>query len=362
MKRTLLILALVALAGLACGQSIVIGPAPQPGAVAVAKGPGFVAGRAAVINSGGKLDGAAGTLSNCVKVDGSSGPCGNGSGGGGDTTYVAVASNSPTAYVGTSAGCPGSLATGQVYLFKPDITNNGTAPTFNPCGFGAATIVEVNGDPLAASELDVTGSICQVTYTGSAYLLAPLLCSTGPAYIAMQHIAFSTVPNPPSGQLAFGFDTSNGDHLSVRNHAGAIADLQPPLRQTKCYVAGKNNGDSVLVDADLGPQAAWFRVDGAWTLLEVAVSADAGTPSSIPGRLHAGSVASVLSSALATAANGGVACANAGGGTGLDGSTTCSAKLQNTAFATGDWITLVSGTAGGVAVEMSICLTFAVNP
>jgi hypothetical protein len=131
-------------------------------------------------------------------------------------------------------------------------------------------------------------------------------------------------------------------------------------RRTNCLTIGANNGPA-LADTDLGPRARQYFVNAPYTLVEVEVAADAGTPRIIVGRSHAGSISNVTSAALATASNGGIACANGGGTTGIDGVTTCSNTLQNTAFAVGDWITLVSGTAGGTAKEMTVCFTFTVN-
>jgi hypothetical protein len=85
------------------------------------------------------------------------------------------------------------------------------------------------------------------------------------------------------------------------------------------------------------------------TILEMDVNADGGTPNVIVGRNHAGTISNIVSSALATAASGGIACSNTGGTTGLNGVTTCSATLQNTSLAVGDYLELVSGTAGGTA-------------
>lgn len=132
-------------------------------------------------------------------------------------------------------------------------------------------------------------------------------------------------------------------------------------RRTVCNVIGANNGASVLVNGDLGPQTRQYFVPGAWTLVEFEVSADSGTSNIIAGKSHAGSITNLTSSALATGALGAIACSNTGGTTGIDGATTCSSTLQNTSFAAGDWLSLVSGTADGTAHEFTACATFTVN-
>ena len=97
------------------------------------------------------------------------------------------------------------------------------------------------------------------------------------------------------------------------------------------------------------------------TLIEMTVRADGGTPNIIAQRDRLGTAVNLVSSALATAASGAQACSNTGGTTGLDGTTTCSATLQNTSLSAGDWLGIASGTAGGVAKRISVSLTYTVN-
>lgn len=132
-------------------------------------------------------------------------------------------------------------------------------------------------------------------------------------------------------------------------------------RRTACIVLGSNNASSTLADADLGPQSRQYFINAAATATEIEVAADGGTPNIIIGRSRAGSIVNLTSAALATASSGGIACSNTGGTTGIDGATTCSSTLQNTSLNAGDWITLVSGTAGGAAKQMTACVTFTVN-
>jgi hypothetical protein len=132
-------------------------------------------------------------------------------------------------------------------------------------------------------------------------------------------------------------------------------------RRTSCMAIGANNAAAALANADLGPFSRYFFFPAASTVVEIEVAADDGTPNIIVGRSRAGSIVNLTSGALATAASGGIACSNTGGTTGLDGATTCSSTLQNTAINAGDWLTLVSGTAGGTAKEMTVCVTSVVN-
>lgn len=118
-----------------------------------------------------------------------------------------------------------------------------------------------------------------------------------------------------------------------------------------------NIGDasgSVLTDLQLGPQVGMCYVPYGSTILELDVRADGGTPQVIVGRSRAGSVSNIVSSALATASSGAIACSKLTATLALNGVTTCSATLQNTTLQTGDFLELVSGTAGGVAKLMTI--------
>lgn len=132
------------------------------------------------------------------------------------------------------------------------------------------------------------------------------------------------------------------------------------LRRTCMLVVGADNG-LALTNSDLGPQGRQCFVPSSGTINEITVAGDAGTPNVIVGRNRAGSIVNLVSSALATAASGGLACSKTTATTGLDGATTCAATLQNTTLNAGDWLELVSGTAGGTAKRMSIAVTFTLN-
>ena len=128
-------------------------------------------------------------------------------------------------------------------------------------------------------------------------------------------------------------------------------------RDTCSMFVGDTSNSSALANAQLGPQKRICFVPFSATVVEITVAADAGTPSVTVARNRAGTVANLTSSALATAANGGIACSNANGGTGLDGATTCSNTIQNTGLNPGDFIELNAG-SGSTAKAMSINVTF----
>lgn len=130
------------------------------------------------------------------------------------------------------------------------------------------------------------------------------------------------------------------------------------IRRTCMIVLGADNGGSALGNSDISPQKGLCFIGAGGTVQEITVEADAGTPSVIVSDNHAGTQTALLSAALATAASGGIACSNVGGTLGIDGATTCSATLQNTSIAAGDWIDLTGGVAGGTAKRFSIAVTW----
>lgn len=175
-----------------------------------------------------------------------------------------------------------------------------------------------------------------------------------------QLIIPDTVKTTNSNVVTATFTASTSGTIVVNGSAGSGGAVTTAQTRRVCgMVVGADNG-SALANADLGPQGRQCYVPYGATVVEIDVAADAGTPNVIPGRNHAGTIANLVSSALATAAAGGLACSNTGGTVGLDGVTTCSATLQNTVLAIGDWVELVSGTAGGVAKRMSIAVTYTV--
>ena len=130
----------------------------------------------------------------------------------------------------------------------------------------------------------------------------------------------------------------------------------PPIYRTASMVFGADNASAALVDADIAPQLNMIQFDQAGTVYEIDVIADDGTPNVVVQRNHLGTAVALLSSALATAGSGAVACSNVGGSKGLNGTTTCSSTLENTAVGKGDWIGTTTATAGGVAKKITVVL------
>jgi len=125
-------------------------------------------------------------------------------------------------------------------------------------------------------------------------------------------------------------------------------------------IIGADNGPP-LVNSDLGPNGNQCFIPAASTVIEVEVRADSGAPTIIVGRGGSGATVNLLSGALMTASSGGQACSNAGGTTGIDGTTVCAATLQNTALSAGNWLCLVGGAADGTAKRMSVAVVYTVN-
>lgn len=143
------------------------------------------------------------------------------------------------------------------------------------------------------------------------------------------------------------------------------------VQKRSCDISvGDTSSSSVVTNAQLGPQKHSCKIPSAATVLEVDIEADGGSPSVIVGRRRCASwaggtcstetVANLVASAVA-ASSGFLGCSNAGGTGGIDGGTTCAGTLQNTGLNSGDWIELVSGTAGGTARLVTIHVVYSVN-
>ena len=143
------------------------------------------------------------------------------------------------------------------------------------------------------------------------------------------------------------------------------------VQKRSCDISvGDTSSSAAVTNAQLGPQKHSCKIPAAATVLEVDIESDTGSPSVIVGRRRCTSwtsgtcstetVANLVSSAV-TASAGYLGCSNAVGAAGLDGGTTCSATLQNTGLNGGDWIELVSGTAGGTARLVTIHVIYQVN-
>jgi pectate lyase len=168
---------------------------------------------------------------------------------------------------------------------------------------------------------------------------------------------------PPSPPPTPGPSSANLLNLvtDVKNRLLPLNTAIATITRVCMLPVDQDNAASPIVDGDLGPQGRLCFVPYNATVIEITVAADAGTPNVIVARNHAGTLANLTSSALATGSAGALACSNTGGTAGLDGVTTCSGTLQNTSLSKGDWLELRSGTAGGTAKRMSIAVTYTIN-
>lgn len=146
--------------------------------------------------------------------------------------------------------------------------------------------------------------------------------------------------------------------------ANAVTSAKMPVGNTRhsCDIPiGDQSSSSALASGQMGPQKRLCYIPAAATIVEMDVAADAGAPNIIVGRNRAGTIVNIVSSALATAGGGAIACSNVAGTVGIDGATTCAATLQNTGLNAGDYLELVSGTAGGTAKLMTAHVLWVVN-
>ncbi len=211
------------------------------------------------------------------------------------------------------------------------------------------------------------GALDLVNGTGAPTIAANSWRLTSPASIST---AFSwTGPSAigSSGLVRLAVSGQNGT-ISQSELSGAVVTsgsnatvMATIYRYRTCDIPVGDTSGSAITNSQLGPQSRVCFIPAAATIVEMDVNADNGTPNVIIGKNHAGSISNIVSSALATAASGGIACSNTGGTTGLNGATTCSSTLQNTSLSAGDYLELVSGTAGGTAKFFAVHITYTVN-
>ncbi len=154
---------------------------------------------------------------------------------------------------------------------------------------------------------------------------------------------------------------SAGDNTTKVATTAFVDAVRVSQSRRLCDIAIGDESAAAVTNSQLGPQTRVCFIPAASTIVEMDVAADGGTPNVIVGKNHAGSISNIVSSALATAGSGGIACSNTGGTTGIDGTTTCTNTLQNTSLAAGDYLELVSGTAGGTAKLMTIHVIYTIN-
>jgi hypothetical protein len=303
--------------------------APATGSTAVLKGNG-----SGGFSSVGALD-IVGLFSGCSGTQylGADGACHTSSGGSGGSGYVSLATGAGAPAINCSAPSSSNLA---LYL---DTTNNDEWWCYATNSW--------------KKTLSVTGS--------------------GP-YVATG--ATGSAPSTPAtGTVACYFDSTLNTQVCLDSSGNfwqmvkesTVADVQ----NRSCDISvGDTSSSNVVTNMQLGPQKHSCKIPSAATVLEVDIEADTGSPSVIVGRRRctiwtAGTCSTEtlvnLVSAAVAASSGFPGCSNAVGTAGVDGGTTCAASLQNTGLNAGDWIELVSGTAGGAARLVTIHVIYSVN-
>lgn len=230
---------------------------------------------------------------------------------------------------------------------------NGSAAAHTIWGSAATTSNTILGFavvPTTGRLLDCTVASTTCTLHDSGVVTANVVNASAPG-VGIAHFAGST-------QTVTSSTIATSD---IANNAVTSAKQAVVNTRRVCDIAvGDTSGSSAIANPQLGPQKRICFIPAAATIVELDVSADAGTPNVIVAVNHAGVDSNIVSSALATAASGGIACSNAGGTTGIDGATTCSATLQNTSVAAGDYLELVSG-SGSTAKFFAGHITYTVN-
>jgi hypothetical protein len=198
----------------------------------------------------------------------------------------------------------------------------------------------------------VSGSVIQATSSGVTCIGLPDPGSNG--------LVARTASNTTAARTL-----QQGLGMSITNPGGVSGDpiiaLNTDAIRRQCgLVIGNDDATSALVNTNLGPQGRQCFVPTNATVVEIDVNSNGGTPTVLVGRNRTGvGVVNLTSAVLSTAVAGAPACSNAAGGTGIDGTTTCSATLQNITLNAGDWIELESGgVAGGTAKRMSVTVVY----
>jgi hypothetical protein len=246
----------------------------------------------------------------------------------GTDTYACNLSPAITAYI-----------TGARYAVKVGTLNTGAA-TINLNGLGAKSIVKVCGGVTTALVTGdiLAGQVIDLAYDGTNMQLQ------------------STIASGLCTALTGDVTTAAGGVVTTIA-ANAVTSPKMAVANTYwvCDMMIGGTDEAVLTDANIGPQNNACTAPAAITVVEVRVIADGGTPSALPRNTTVGlSSTNFLSGALATGASGVVACSNTGGTTSIYGTTTCTNTLTSTTLAAGARVGIVSGTAGGVAKQLTV--------
>lgn len=232
---------------------------------------------------------------------------------------------------------------------------NGVAPGYYPtCSPSTCVGLTLSVGP--GTCFDATGT--RQTYAGSTLTMTN--STTNYVYLAESNCGLTqnTTGYPKTGAIPIATVVASGGNITSITDNRTFDRAVGNPRRVCAIIIGADNAATALVNGDIAPQGRQCLVPYNATVIEVDVAADGGTPSVVVDNNHAGSTSNLLSSALATASSGGIACSNTGGTTGIDGVTTCSATLQNTSILAGDYLETITATAGGAAKRMSIFIIF----
>jgi hypothetical protein len=263
---------------------------------------------------------------------------------------VISASGSSTVYTGVVNPSLIVYTQNQTFSWIPDVAC-GASPTLNINGLGPVALKKLSSGalvPLVAN--DCVATVPYLIRAHGAVVDAFVVGTESTAGGAITSLTGDVIANGPGSTAA----------TIAANAVTSSKMAAVNTRRTCMIIIGKDNGSS-LANADVAPQGRQCYIPFAGTVVEVTVAADSGTPSVVVARNHAGTLTDLVSSALSTAASGGLACSNLGGTTAIDGVTTCTNSIQNTSIAAGDWIETHTGTAGGTAKRLSIAVTYTVN-
>lgn len=185
-----------------------------------------------------------------------------------------------------------------------------------------------------------------------------------------------TAPSQPAnGVVACYFDSSLNTQVCMDSSGSPWQMVKEStlanVQKRSCDITiGDTSSASAISNGQLGPQKHACKIPASATVAEVDIESDAGSPNVMVGRRRcvswtAGTCSAEstvnLTSSVVAASSGFMGCANANGTTALDGGTTCAGTLQNVGLNAGDWLELISGTAGGTAKLVTVHVIYTVN-
>lgn len=239
---------------------------------------------------------------------------------------------------------------------------NGSANAHTIWSSGATTTNTIQG----FATVPTTGHLLDCTVTSTTCLLHD-------SGLVTSNVVNASSPGAGVAHFAGSTQTVTSSTIATGDiAANAVTSAKLAVVNTYhvCDIAVGDTSGSAITDAQLGPQKHICKIPTAATVVEIDVDSDAGSPQAIVGRgrcttftsntCSAETIVNLVSSALAVS-SGFEKCSNTGGTTGLDGGTTCSSTLQNTGLSAGDWIQLVSGTAGGTAKFFAAHIVWVIN-